>query len=72
MSDPKALAVLALKRVKPDAKGDGADSETGPDYDPAKASMQAFIDAVKGGDVAAALDAYHDVQKNCTSDDAGP
>lgn len=63
MTDPKALAVLALKRVAP--KDDATKDDGGGEYDAGKASMQAFIDAVKGGDASAAMDAFKDVQANC-------
>jgi len=72
VSTPKELAVLALGKLKkePPSDGDGPDSEGADDYDPAKASMQAFIDAVKSGDAGAALDAYQDVMANCKGEPA--
>lgn len=47
-------------------RGEPADEGSeGDDYDAGIDSMAAFMDAVKGGDPAAALDAYRDVMKNC-------
>lgn len=71
MSTPKELAVIALGKLKKGPPPDrGPDSEGADDYDPAKASMQAFMDAVKGDDAGAALDAYQDVMANCKSEPA--
>jgi hypothetical protein len=59
---PSELAKAAL------SSKDGpvpADDNGEADYSPAKSSMSAFIEAVKSGDVDAALDAYADVKANC-------
>jgi iron uptake system EfeUOB component EfeO/EfeM len=60
-----AKAALAMGPSSSDAN---ADEE---DYSPAKASMKAFMDAVKSGDVDAALDAYADVKANCGMSKSG-
>jgi hypothetical protein len=52
------------KRPMPDGKG--ADPEGGDDdYDAKLDTMQAFMDAVKGDDPKATLDAWEDVKANC-------
>lgn len=46
-----------------DAADGGADDAE--EYSPAEDSMKTFMDALKGDDVKAALDAWDDVKKNC-------
>jgi len=52
-------------RPASDPDADGDTEGCGDDYDAALDSMSAFIDAVKGGDPKAALDAWEDVKSNC-------
>lgn len=69
MDAPKKGVALIVDRIPPpgarkDAEPDPGDN-SGDDYSAAEDSMAAFIDAVKAGDPAKALDAYHDVMRNC-------
>jgi len=59
MSDSKSVAEEALASIPPPGK----DAEG--DYSAAEDSMKALMDALKGDDVQAALDAWDDVKKNC-------
>ena len=56
------------KLRKPDnASEDAADggADDAEEYNAAEDSMKAFMEALKGDDVKAALSAWDDVQKNC-------
>jgi hypothetical protein len=67
-----SIADVAKAALAADAGPPAASSNSGEeDYSPAKASMKAFMDAVKGDDVDAALDAYADVKANCGASMSG-
>lgn len=63
----KDVAIIVDKLPPPGAKGGAApaDDGGGEDYSAAQDSMSAFMDALKGDDVQAALDAWADVKANC-------
>lgn len=68
--------MAALEKAKlPDAAdsgatpGDASDDETGEAEEGPKAAMLDFINAVHGKDVAAALEAFDDLQTLCRKDD---
>jgi len=69
-SSDLAKAALASGKSGPDPDAASENAEEA-EYSPARSSMQAFMDAVKGDDVQAALDAYADVKANCGMGDSG-